>query len=145
MLLLSYFTALAAAVVSQVLFRGQRGPTVVTAGSLVAVIALAGYGLQKIDWTQATGTELSVVLIQPNVEQEDRWSLAEQDGILDRLVAQTEPYWGADLIIWPEAAIPALPRQVMDYLLEVDRQGKSEPNSAADRYTYSGCTQSPLL
>ncbi|MBT6319975.1 MAG: apolipoprotein N-acyltransferase [Porticoccaceae bacterium] len=123
-LLLSYFTALAAAVVSQVLFRGQRGPTVVTAGSLVAVIALAGYGLQKIDWTQATGTELSVVLIQPNVEQEDRWSLAEQDGILDRLVAQTEPYWGADLIIWPEGAIPALPRQVMDYLLEVDARAK---------------------
>jgi apolipoprotein N-acyltransferase len=123
-LLLSYFSALTAAVVTQLLLSGQRGRSVVTAGSLLVLIAIAGYGLQRIDWTQATDTELSVVLIQPNVEQEDRWSLAEQDGILDRLVAQTEPYWGADIIIWPEGAIPALPRQVMDYLLEMDARAK---------------------
>ncbi|MGB1808011.1 MAG: apolipoprotein N-acyltransferase [Porticoccaceae bacterium] len=123
-LLLSYFSALAAAFIVQLLFRGQRGPAVITAGSLILLITLAGFGLQRIDWTQPTADKLSVVLIQPNVEQEDRWSLAEQDGILDRLVAQTDPYWGADIIIWPEGAIPALPRQVMDYLLEVDAIAK---------------------
>ena len=123
-LLLSYFTALAAAVITQLLLRGQRRQSVMVAGCLVVAITIAGYGLQRIDWTQPTGAALSVVMIQPNVEQEDRWSLVEQDGILDRLVAQTEPYWGADIIIWPEGAIPALPRQVMDYLLEVDARAK---------------------
>ncbi|MGB2041283.1 MAG: apolipoprotein N-acyltransferase [Porticoccaceae bacterium] len=123
-LLLSYFSALTATVATQLLSRTQRQSSVFIAFGLVVAIALAGYGLGKVDWTQPRGTDLSVVLIQPNVEQEDRWSLAEQDGILDRLMTQTEPHWGADIIIWPEGAIPALPRQVLDYLLEVDARAK---------------------
>ncbi|MGB2451185.1 MAG: apolipoprotein N-acyltransferase, partial [Porticoccaceae bacterium] len=111
-------------VATQLLSRTQRQSSVFIAFGLVVAIALAGYGLGKVDWTQPRGTDLSVVLIQPNVEQEDRWSLAEQDGILDRLMTQTEPHWGADIIIWPEGAIPALPRQVLDYLLEVDARAK---------------------
>ncbi|MDG1310744.1 MAG: apolipoprotein N-acyltransferase [Porticoccaceae bacterium] len=123
-LLLSYICALTAAVLAQLVFRKQLGRSTIIAGSLVLATTVAGYFLQKVDWTQPTGTELSVVLIQPNVEQEDKWSLAEQGSILDRLVAQTEPHWGADIIIWPEGAIPALPRQIMDYLLEVDGKAK---------------------
>ena len=123
-LLLSYVTALAGAVIAQLMLGRRSERSTVAAASLVIVLTVGGYGMQKIDWTVPTGNELSVVLIQPNIQQEDRWSLVEQDGILDKLAQQTKPYWGADIIIWPEGAIPALPRQIMDYLLEIDAQAK---------------------
>jgi apolipoprotein N-acyltransferase len=109
---LSYINALAAAAVVQLLRKPHRRAQLVTA--MVVTLWVMGYGLQKVDWTQSSGTELSVVLVQPNVNQEDKWSPAERDNILQRLASQTEAHWGADIILWPEGAIPALPRQVAD-------------------------------
>ena len=71
-----------------------------------AAINVSGYLLQSPHWTQETGKILSVVLIQPNTDQNKKWSPNERQGILEQLQEQTEPHWGADLIVWPEAAIP---------------------------------------
>jgi apolipoprotein N-acyltransferase len=117
---LSFINALAAAALVQLL-KNPRAPMM---AAIVTALWVGGYGLQSINWTESTETELSVVLIQPNVDQEDKWSLVEQDGILQQLANQTEAHWGADIIIWPEGAIPALPRQIMDYLIEVDNRAK---------------------
>lgn len=122
---LSFINAMAAAALVQSL----QKPRAAMLSVLVMALWLGGYGLQNINWTQSTGTELSVVLIQPNVDQEDKWSLVEQDNILQLLARQTEPHWGADIIIWPEGAIPALPKQVMDYLIEVDNRAKVNQTS----------------
>ncbi|MGB2259800.1 MAG: apolipoprotein N-acyltransferase, partial [Porticoccaceae bacterium] len=117
---LSFINALAAAALVQ-LVKNPRAPLM---AATVMALWVGGYSLQGINWTQSTDTELSVVLIQPNIDQEDRWSLAEQDDILQQLALQTEAHWGADIVIWPEGAIPALPRQIMDYLIDVDNRAK---------------------
>ena len=118
---LSFINALAAAALVQLIKKIPRAPLM---AATVTALWVGGYGLQGINWTRSTDTELSVVLIQPNIDQEDRWSLVERDGILQQLVLQTEAHWGADIVIWPEGAIPALPRQIMDYLIEVDNRAK---------------------
>lgn len=124
---LSYLVALGAAALTQLVLRRKDSglalaPTIILA--LIASLVIGGYALQKIDWTTATDRTLSVVLIQPNIEQADRWSPSQRDSILKQLSQQTEPYWGADVIIWPEGAIPALPASVMEYLIEVDNLAK---------------------
>jgi len=124
---LSYLAAFGSAALTQLALRRKDsflalGPTITLA--LIASLVIGGYALQKIDWTTATDRTLSVVLIQPNIEQADRWSPNQRESILKQLSQQTEPYWGADIIIWPEGAIPALPASIMDYLLEVDNLAK---------------------
>jgi apolipoprotein N-acyltransferase len=114
-LLLSYFTALAATALAQI--RSHKSLSIsATAFSLVAALFFSGLALQKINWTEPADKPISVALIQPNVDQSDKWSLGMRNQILQNLVSQTEPHWGTNIIIWPEGAIPVLYTQVVDYL-----------------------------
>lgn len=90
---------------------------------IVAALFLGGYILQKVDWTKPTGKTLSVALVQPNIDQSDKWSFSMRNQILEKLVTQTEPYWGTDVILWPEGAIPAIYTQVAPFLGELHEQG----------------------
>ena len=114
-LLLSYFTALAATALAQIRCHKSLGISA-TAFSLVAALFLSGLALQKINWTKPADKTISVALIQPNVDQRDKWALGMRSQILQNLVSQTQPHWGTDIIIWPEGAIPVLYTQVADYL-----------------------------
>jgi len=121
---LSFLTALAAALLSQ-LSQGRRNQRSAKM-ALISVIAavVSGYFLQQVSWTSPTGKNLSVVLIQPNTDQNKKWTYSEREGILQQLQNQTQPHWGADIIIWPEAAIPTTPKNVWKFLDRLDRQAK---------------------
>ena len=126
---LSFMTALAAATVAQLgsslLVKKQPIQVGLKISCLLLVaLTLSGYLLQTISWTQETGKNLSVVLIQPNTDQNKKWSSSERQGILDQLQKQTEPHWGADLVVWPEAAVPATPKRVSGFLTAMDRAAK---------------------
>lgn len=124
---LSFLTALAAALLSQLSQsnKNQYNIKSVKIASLAIIAAVvSGYFLQQISWTSATGKNLSVVLIQPNTDQHKKWVYSEQQGILQQLKTQTQPHWGADIIIWPEAAIPTTPKNVWRFLDQLDLQAK---------------------
>ena len=120
-LLLSFFTALAAAALAQIRLYKDLASTLATL-SLVTVMFLGGLALQKIDWTESVETPVSVALIQPNVDQSDKWSITMRSQILHNLVVQTEPLWGTDIIIWPEGAIPVLYTQISDFLDDIHQR-----------------------
>jgi apolipoprotein N-acyltransferase len=121
---LSFITALAAATLSQLTQPHRNQRSVKVAFLAITLTVVSGYFLQQIRWTEPTGKNLSVVLVQPNIDQNKKWTHSERQGILQQLQAQTQPHWGADMIIWPEAAIPATPQYVSNFLVEVDRQAK---------------------
>ena len=121
--LLSYFTALCSAVLAQLLQRRTAINIALTSAAFAVPFASGAY-LQTINWTQPVDTQLSVALVQPNVDQKDKWSLPERNKILNGLLSQTEPHWDADIIIWPEGAIPALYDQVEHFLYDLDRRAK---------------------
>jgi apolipoprotein N-acyltransferase len=123
-LLLSYFTALTAAVSMQVVQR-RLCPATIFSSLLVITVFVSGLTLQKKNWTEPTSEQLSVALIQPNIEQQDKWSPANRSKILKKLLKLTEDHWGADIIIWPEGALPALYTQIEQYLGDVDGLAKS--------------------
>lgn len=73
---------------------------------ILVILGASGYLLQLQEWTQRSGRSIDVVMIQGNISQEMKWQYDERAKIIGIYQDQTGPYWGSDLIIWPEAAIP---------------------------------------
>ena len=107
--------------------------TVLTAAALVAVFCLTPRGKALVallvvvtwsgawlagrqDWTADDSESIDVALIQGAVPQAVKWDPAMRRTSMRLYADLTRPYLGADLIIWPETAIPALYHQVQDYL-----------------------------
>jgi apolipoprotein N-acyltransferase len=119
-LLLSYFTALTAAVLTQLLQRRLCTATIFS-GLFVIAVFVGGYALNKINWTEPTSEPLSVALVQPNIDQQDKWSPINRSRTLRKLLAQSEKHWGTDIIVWPEGALPVFYTQIKSYLDNVNR------------------------
>ncbi len=86
----------------------------------VAVLWLGGLALDR-DWTEpAADQPLQVVLLQGNVAQDEKWEPENRVRTLDLYRRLNERHLGADLIVWPETAVPAFYHQVLDdYLVPV--------------------------
>ncbi len=78
----------------------------------------SGLYLQTIKWTQKAGDAISVALIQGNVSQDQKWLLDNRVKTLRRYHQLTTQNWDADVIIWPETAIPAYLSQVKENYLD---------------------------
>tara|TARA_Y100001933_G_scaffold250199_1_gene286083 strand:+ start:7732 stop:9240 length:1509 start_codon:yes stop_codon:yes gene_type:complete len=96
------------------------------AATLAAVLAVwvAGAGLERVTWVTPGGTH-SVVLVQGNVDQSVKWQPENRIPILRHYQALTEPAWGADLVIWPEAAVTFFSHQATDVLAAMDGRGEA--------------------
>jgi apolipoprotein N-acyltransferase len=85
---------------------------------ILLVIWLFGGWLQGKNWTQSQGDPITVTLIQGNVSQDQKWRPESRQKIINRYQQLTYQHWDADLIIWPETAIPAFLDQVQERLLQ---------------------------
>lgn len=75
----------------------------------------AGYYLQSQQWT-TTQPAKTVALVQGNTPQAEKWLPDQRDSILDNYLQLSLKNDDADIIIWPESAIPALEFQVEPFL-----------------------------
>ncbi len=67
---------------------------------------------------------IKVALVQPNIAQEKKWDRRYFSGIIDVLFAQSREHWDADLVVWPEGAIPAYKHQVEDIIFDINNRAK---------------------
>ena len=102
----------------QLLLRSGRGFVAPFAIIVVMQIILLDT-LRKVEWVKPTGETVSVTILQPNVSQENKWEAAHRVRAMQYLYDTTDGIED-DLIVWPEAAIPALPQRVMEYIESVD-------------------------
>ncbi len=93
----------------------QRG------SGLAALVVLwgAGAALDRAHWSEPTGEALDVRIVQGAVPQERKWLPEELQPTMALYANLTLEHLGADLIVWPEAAIPALRGQLEDYFAAV--------------------------
>jgi apolipoprotein N-acyltransferase len=113
-----YGTSLAAALMAGALVTlvlGRRTARLAALG-VVLVIIIAGALLTRVAWTQPRGTEVSVALVQGAVPQSMKWEAGQRERTLELYARLTAPYLGADIVVWPEAALPALERDIRGYL-----------------------------
>jgi apolipoprotein N-acyltransferase len=101
------------------LLRG-RGRERVAALVLAGAVLAGGKLLGERGWTEATGRTVNVALVQGAVPQDRKW-LPEQREPTKALYRQLSvESAGADLVVWPEAAIPAVAHEELDYLAAVE-------------------------
>ena len=89
------------------------------AGAALALLWAAGFVLGNHRWGEPTGSELTVALVQGAVPQELKWRPEQFQPTLELYRRLTEEAEGSRLIVWPEAAIPALYDRAADYLEEI--------------------------
>jgi apolipoprotein N-acyltransferase len=93
--------------------RRQRA---IAAGALVLLFGVPAF-LGRIEFTQASGSEIPVAIVQGAVPQDLKWQENNRDATLVKYSKLTaESAWGARLIVWPEAALPVLANDLGDYL-----------------------------
>jgi apolipoprotein N-acyltransferase len=126
--------AFTAAALYLTLARSRGGPAALAASALLWT---AGPLLERIDWTQPVGEPLSVAMVQGNIAQELKWEPGQLEAILDTYVAMSEPLWGTDLVVWPEAAVPAY----LDLVVDSSRRSRHAPWTRTARC----CSASPRV
>ena len=66
----------------------------------------AGAVLAGIDWVHPAGAPLRVAIVQGNVAQDQKWRPEMRAVTLERYATLTREHFDADLVVWPESAIP---------------------------------------
>lgn len=86
------------------------------AGLVVLIIALLAVGarLRGTEWTQAVLPQRDVALVQGAVPQHLKWAEELRAVSLARYLELSAEAWDADVVIWPETAIPAFAAEIPD-------------------------------
>jgi len=71
--------------------------------------------LQNTTWNQATDKTLTVVLLQANIPQEMKWMPEQRVPTMEKYLRLSQDYRNADIIVWPETAIPMFFHQLVEY------------------------------
>ena len=106
------------------LVRG-RAPARVAGAGAVLVLAAATWAVHGTHWTRPDGDPVSAVMIQGAVGQDEKWLPSTLGPTRDLYLGLTRGAWGADLVIWPEAAIPALMHEEQAFLEAVDEEARA--------------------
>ncbi|MDP2322919.1 MAG: apolipoprotein N-acyltransferase, partial [Gammaproteobacteria bacterium] len=91
--------------------RARIAGIVILAGVAVSTALLTGR-----EWTAPAGEPLEVALVQGGIAQDRKWLLEELETTKALFSELTLGLDTAELIIWPEAAIPALAHEEEDFL-----------------------------
>ena len=96
--------AFAAGAIAFVLVRRDRRAFVLLGAA--AALWATGTGLARIDWVRSAGTPVKVAIVQGNIAQDRKWRPEMRGVTLERYAALTRERFDADLVVWPETAMP---------------------------------------
>lgn len=97
---------------------------------LLLILWAGGALLDRVEWVAPRGAAITVGLVQGNVPQEEKWlpeNLEKTLRLYARLTFDSTP---ADLVVWPETAIPAFYHQVEEDFLPALRENLAEQGSS---------------
>ena len=150
--LLSFVLALTAALLCNLLQLRRQHLALASGLSLLLGPWLLAQALNEHAWTHAKGEPLRVAAIQGNVEQNLKWdpdALEAQLALYRDMTLASPP---AELIVWPETAVPVLKEYAEGYLavmarIASDRQAAlitgvplRQANAAGERRFYNAIT-----
>jgi apolipoprotein N-acyltransferase len=104
-----YGISLAVAVSGGLLWGLVRWPGMARLGAAAGLVVLwlSGFALQQADWTRPSAPPLTAVVVQANIPQAMKWEPEARVEIMEAHLDMTLPHLGsADLVLWPETAIP---------------------------------------
>ncbi|MBL0711625.1 MAG: apolipoprotein N-acyltransferase, partial [Colwellia sp.] len=93
----------------------------VTPVAIIIIISGLGMLLSPINWVAPNGKTAKVALVQGNIEQAIKWVPEQEWPTMLKYLDLTSVNYNADIIIWPESAIPAIEPSAQDFLTTVNR------------------------
>ena len=95
---------------------------------IIAACSLA-FAMQKINWTDEKPNTWKVALIQAGIPQELKWVKEYRQKTIDLYRELSDDYWGYDLLLWPETALPffyhdgkAVINELSDHAINTDTE-----------------------
>lgn len=86
----------------------QRIAALTTAAAILGAAAALG----AVQWSAPAGAAINVAVVQGNVPLRDKWAPGAADTVRERYLAlHAKAAAGADLVIWPEGAVPGFLHQ----------------------------------
>lgn len=120
-----YGTTFVTVLVSMVLLTACRTKHGLISVVMLLSVILLSFALNQIQWTQAVSKPESIALIQGNIAQKLKWEPDEVLDTIDTYEQLTRQHWpNNDIIVWPEAAIPAFASQIPGFLQSMSLKGK---------------------
>ena len=95
---------------------------------IVVLVWAGGFALKQVSWTQPAGEDIEVAVIQGNIPQELKWKRHMHDRTLEMYRDLTLEHRDADVIVWPETAIPDYLHRVPAYIINL-RQDMEQSNT----------------
>lgn len=92
---------------------------------IILFITLGALLLSQFAWTTPKNSPIKVSLVQGNIDQKDKWDINHRYSILNIYTTLTAAHWESDLIVWPEAAIPALAQSLYPFLPHLAKTAKT--------------------
>ncbi len=94
---------------------GKKAQRVIAVAVLV-VPWLCAWPLWHHIWTQPVRSPITVAVVQGSIQQDLKWSQEWRDKTLDLYYELSAPYFGTQLMVWPEAALPDRSSELVSYL-----------------------------
>ncbi|SDH66386.1 Apolipoprotein N-acyltransferase [Vibrio xiamenensis] len=94
-----------------------------------AVIFATGFGLNAVHWVTPKDKVTKFALIQGNIDQALKWVPSQRWPTILKYTDLSRDNWDADIIIWPEAAIPAFEFEVSSFLQTLDEAARNNDSA----------------
>jgi apolipoprotein N-acyltransferase len=121
---LGFILALTAAVISLAI---RKRALPIKPMLLIALLWLSGFGLKTVDWVEPSSSSepVRVAMVQANIPQQIKWRRDQYLPTLELYRSSSEKLWAEhDIVIWPEAAVPAYYQQASGFLAEVSARAE---------------------
>ena len=106
-----------------------RRPKERLAALIVALLPWVGGALLSVpSWVEPAGRG-TAALVQGNVPQEVKWNPDSVGPTLEKYARLSDPLWGRDLVIWPEAAVTLFAHQAPGFLDTMARRARAEDST----------------
>ncbi|WP_456296051.1 apolipoprotein N-acyltransferase [Vibrio sp. AK197] len=89
------------------------------------VVFATGFGLNGVDWITTSERSTKFALIQGNIDQALKWVPSQRWPTILKYTDLSRENWDADIVIWPEAAIPAFEFEVSSFLETLDSAARN--------------------
>lgn len=84
-----------------------RSKSWVMASVMLCLLWSMGGLLQKVEWVKPYAEPIEIALVQGNIPQEKKWLRDEFYPTLEKYIGMTKQNMDADVVVWPETAVPA--------------------------------------
>ncbi len=122
---ISFILLLIAVAISQLLLKKHIKNQVI----ILFIMALSTWVASTFTWVTPLNKQVKVALVQGNIKQELRWQPEQAWPTMLKYLDLTRKNYDAELIVWPESAIPEVEAIAQDYLDMANRSASLNNSS----------------